>query len=54
MRDIFWIIVILLLLGWGVGFFAFGQLIGEAIHILLLVALIMLVVRLVQGTKSKV
>lgn len=54
MRDIFWIIVILLLLGWGVGYFAFGQVIGELIHILLVVALIMVVVRLVQGTKRNV
>jgi|GEM_PF-544331 len=54
MKDIFWIILILLLLGWGFGFFAFGQVLGEAIHILLVIALIMLVVRLVQGTKSKV
>ncbi|MDM1408825.1 lmo0937 family membrane protein [Myroides sp. DF42-4-2] len=54
MRDIFWILVILLLLGWGVGFFAFGQVVGELIHILLVVALIMLVIRLVQGTKRNV
>ncbi|WP_413512320.1 lmo0937 family membrane protein [Myroides odoratus] len=53
MRNIFWLILIILLIGWGIGFFAFGQILGAAIHILLVVALIMLVLRLLQPTRNR-
>lgn len=53
MRDLFWLIVIILLIGWGIGFFAFGQVLGVAIHILLIIALVMLIMRIIQGTKNK-
>jgi hypothetical protein len=44
--DIFWTIVVILVIRWLVGFFA-G--VGELIHILLVVAVIIVVYRLLTG-----
>ncbi len=35
MGDIIWLVVVLLILGWLVGYFGFGEAVGSLIHILL-------------------
>ena len=55
--DTFWTIVIILVVLWAIGFFAFPG-IGALIHVLLVIAVIVIVYRLltgrnvVTGTKS--
>lgn len=48
--DLLWFIVILLIIGWFLGFsvFAIG---GSLIHILLVIALILIVYRLITGQR---
>jgi hypothetical protein len=46
--DTFWTIVVILLILWAVGFFAFPG-IGALIHILLVIAVIVVVYRLLTG-----
>lgn len=50
MKDIIWLIVVLMIIGWLVGYFAFPDL-GGVIHILLVIAVIMIVFKLVTGRK---
>lgn len=47
--DILWIIAVILVIGWLLGFFAFH--VGNLIHILLVIALIVIVYRLVTGRR---
>ncbi|HET8885198.1 MAG TPA: lmo0937 family membrane protein [Salinimicrobium sp.] len=49
MRDLIWLIVIILLIGWLVGFFAFTEVVGNLIHILLVLAVIAILYRLATG-----
>ena len=49
MGNILYIIAVILIIGWLVGFFAFHA--GGLIHILLVIALIAVIVRLMQGRK---
>ena len=49
MRDVIWLVVIVLLIGWAVGFFGFGEAVGKFIHILLILAIIAVVYRLITG-----
>ncbi|EPH12235.1 Uncharacterised protein [Myroides odoratimimus] len=53
MRNVFWLIIVILLIGWTVGFFAFGQVLGWAVHILLILVLLMLISRVIKGPKSE-
>jgi hypothetical protein len=46
--DVFWAIVVILVILWLVGFFAFPR-VGELIHILLVIAVIVVVYRLLTG-----
>jgi hypothetical protein len=48
--DIFWTVVVILVILWAVGFFALPG-IGELIHILLVLAVIVIVYRLLTGRK---
>jgi hypothetical protein len=48
MRDIVWIIVVLLLVGWLLGFISFGAVLGNLVHILLIVAVILIVLKLLD------
>lgn len=45
------LIAIVLLLGWAVGFFAFGEAVGMFIHILLVLAVITVLYRFIKGEK---
>ena len=47
MRGCFTVLIILLIVGWLLGFFAFD--LGDFIHILLVAAVIMLLLRLIGG-----
>lgn len=50
MKDIIWIIVVVLVIGWLVGFFAFPA-VGGIIHALLVIAVVLIVYKLVTGKK---
>jgi hypothetical protein len=51
MRDLIWLIVVLLLIGWLVGYIGFGEAIGNLIHILLVLAVIGILYRLATGRR---
>ncbi len=48
MKDIVWIIVVILVIGWLIGFVAFPD-IGGILHALLVIAVILIVYKLVTG-----
>jgi hypothetical protein len=48
--DLFWTVVVILVILWAVGFFALPG-VGELIHILLVLAVIVIVYRLLTGRK---
>ncbi|RMB57616.1 lmo0937 family membrane protein [Dokdonia sinensis] len=51
MRDIISLLIVLLIIGWLVGFFGFGDAVGSLIHILLVLAVIGILYRLATGKK---
>lgn len=51
MSDLIWLIVVILLVGWAVGFFGFGEAVGNLIHILLVLAVIGILYRLATGRR---
>lgn len=51
MSDLIWIIVVLLIIGWLVGYFGFGEAVGSLIHILLVLAIIGILYRLATGRR---
>ncbi len=48
MRDIVNILIVLLIVGWLFGYIGFGAVIGNLIHILLVVAVVMVLLRVVK------
>lgn len=52
MGNLIWTIAVILLIGWAVGFFAFGQAVGSFIHILLVLAIIAILYRLITGKRK--
>ena len=52
MNNLINIIIVLLVIGWLVGYIGFGAMVGSLIHILLVLALIGLVYRLLSGRKG--
>lgn len=48
MKDIIWIIVVILVIGWLVGFMAFPD-VGGIIHVILVIAVILIVYKLITG-----
>jgi uncharacterized membrane protein YkvI len=48
MRDLLWLIVIILLIGWLVGFIGFGDLVGNLIHLLIVGAIILAVMAIIR------
>ena len=54
MDNLINIIIVLLILGWLVGYFAFTAVVGSLIHLLLVVAVIAIVYRLVTGRKADI
>ncbi|WP_026450583.1 lmo0937 family membrane protein [Aequorivita capsosiphonis] len=51
MGAIIWLIVVLLIIGWLVGYFGFGEAVGSLIHILLVLAIIGILYRLATGRR---
>jgi hypothetical protein len=49
MGDLLYIIAIILIIGWAVGFFAFSA--GGIIHVLLVIAIIAIIFRLIRGRR---
>jgi hypothetical protein len=49
MGNLLYLIAVILVIGWAIGFFAFN--VGGIIHILLVIAIISLIFRVIQGNK---
>jgi hypothetical protein len=47
MGNLLYIIAVILIIGWAIGFFAYSA--GGIIHILLVIAIIAVIIRLIQG-----
>ncbi|MCB2222160.1 MAG: lmo0937 family membrane protein [Bacteroidetes bacterium] len=50
MGNLLYIVAVILIIGWAVGFFAYSA--GSIIHILLVIALIAILFRLIKGGKT--
>jgi len=50
MSNLLYIIAVILIIGWLIGFFAFNA--GGIIHILLIIAVIAILFRIIQGRKA--
>ena len=49
MGNLLYIVAVILIIGWLVGFFAFHA--GGIIHVLLVIAVIAIILRIIQGNK---
>ncbi len=49
MGNLLYVIAIILIIGWAIGFFAYSA--GGIIHILLIIALVAIILRVIQGRK---
>jgi len=47
MRDLLYVVAVILVIGWAIGFFAYN--VGAIIHILLILAIISILFRLIGG-----
>jgi hypothetical protein len=50
MGNLLYILAVILIIGWLLGFFAFH--VGGIIHILLVIALIVILIRIIQGRRA--
>jgi len=49
MSNLLYIIAVILIIGWAIGFIGFGA--GGIIHILLVIAIIAILIRVIQGRR---
>jgi hypothetical protein len=49
MGNLLYVLAVILLIGWAIGFFAFS--VGGIIHVLLVIAIIAVLVRIIQGRR---
>jgi hypothetical protein len=49
MKDLLYLIAVLLIIGWAIGFLAYG--VGGLIHILLVIAIIAIILRIIKGDR---
>lgn len=49
MGNLLYIIAVILIIGWAIGFFAYS--VGSIIHILLVIAIIAILLNIIQGRK---
>ncbi len=49
MGNLLYVIAVILLISWAIGFFAFSA--GSVIHILLVIAVIVILVKVIQGRR---
>lgn len=50
MGSLLYIVAVILIIGWAIGFFAYSA--GSIIHILLVIALIAIIFRLIRGGRT--
>jgi len=50
MNNLLYIIAVILIIGWAVGFFAYNS--GSIIHVLLVIAIIAVLVRVIRGNNA--
>jgi hypothetical protein len=50
MRNLLYIVAVILLIGWAIGFFAYS--VGGVIHILLVIAVIAILLNIIQGRRG--
>ena len=50
MRNLLYLIAVILIIGWAIGFFAYSA--GGVIHILLVIAIIAILLNIIQGRKA--
>jgi hypothetical protein len=50
MSDLLYVVAIILIIGWAIGFFAFSA--GNIIHILLVIAIVAILFRLIRGRRA--
>ncbi len=50
MRSILYVIAVILVIGWAIGFFAYSA--GSIIHILLVIAIIVILLNIIQGRRA--
>ncbi len=51
MRDLIWLIAVVLIILWAVGYFGFADRVGSFIHVLLVLAVIAILYRLITGNR---
>lgn len=49
MGNLLYLVAVILLIGWAIGYFAYSS--GDLIHILLVIAVIAIIFRVIQGRK---
>jgi Family of unknown function (DUF5670) len=52
MGNLLYVIAVILLIGWAIGFFAYSA--GSVIHILLVIAVIAILMRIISGKKINI
>jgi hypothetical protein len=52
MGSLLYIVAVILIIAWAVGFFAYS--VGSLIHILLVIAIIVIILRLIRGGTSAI
>jgi len=50
MGNLLYFIAVILLIAWAIGFFAYS--VGGIIHILLIIAIVAIILRVIQGNKA--
>ncbi|HQV85135.1 MAG TPA: lmo0937 family membrane protein [Chitinophagaceae bacterium] len=50
MSNLLYLVAVILIIGWVVGYFGFN--LGGIVHLLLVIALVMIVARLIQGKRA--
>jgi hypothetical protein len=50
MGNLLYVIAVLLIIGWAIGFIGFGT--GGIIHVLLVIALIAVILRIIEGRRT--
>ena len=50
MGNLLYIVAVILVIGWAIGFFVYS--VGAVIHILLVIAVIAIILRVIQGRRS--
>ncbi|MCO6163638.1 MULTISPECIES: lmo0937 family membrane protein [Flavobacterium] len=49
MSNLLYLVAVILIIGWALGFFVYS--VGSLIHILLVIAIIAIIVRIIQGRR---